>query len=150
MDLENLINEGIKTSIKSGDKIRLETLRSIRASIIEFNKSGVNRKLDESDAIKILNSAANKRKDAIELYEQGGRLDLAEKERKELDIILEFLPKKLSQNELEMEIKRIINQVGASSIKDIGKVMGQAMKELAGIADGSEVQKIVRELLSNV
>lgn len=148
MDLENIINEKIKEAIKSGDKIRLETLRSIRAAIIEFNKSGENRKLEEADAIKILNNAVKKRRDAIELYEKGGRTDLAEKEKKELEIIMEFLPKRLSESELKNEIMQIINQVGATSIKDLGKVMGLAMKQLVGKADGSEVQKIVRELLS--
>lgn len=148
MDLENLINEKIKEAIKSGDKIRLETFRSIRAAIIEFNKSGENRKLEEADAIKILNNAVKKRRDAIELYEKGGRTDLAEKEKKELEIIMEFLPKRLSESELKNEIVQIINLVGATSIKDLGKVMGLAMKQLAGKADGSEVQKIVRELLS--
>ncbi len=147
MDFESLINEKIKEAIKSGDKIRLETLRSIRASIIEFNKSGENRKLEENDAIKILNNAVKKRRDAIELYKKGGRNDLAEKEEKELEIIMEFLPQRISEIELRTELEKIIKEVGANSIKDLGKVMGHAMKLLAGKADGSKVQKMVRELL---
>ncbi len=149
MNLEEKINEELKNSIKSGDKIRMETLRSIRAAIIEFNKSGAGRELNEEDGLKILNSNAKKRKDAIVLYEQGNRSDLADKEKQELKIIEEFLPQQLSDDEVKNIIKKIKEEVGASDIKDLGKVMGPVMKELKGKADGGKVQQFVREMLSS-
>ncbi|OGU12046.1 MAG: glutamyl-tRNA amidotransferase [Ignavibacteria bacterium GWB2_35_12] len=148
MGLEEKINEELKNSIKSGDKIRMETLRSIRAGIIEFNKSGAGREMNEEDGLKILNSNAKKRKDAIALYEQGGRTDLADKEKQELAIIGEFLPQQLSDDEVKDIIKKIKNEIGAVDIKDLGKVMGPVMKELKGKADGGKVQQFVREILS--
>jgi uncharacterized protein YqeY len=149
MTLEAKINDELKNSIKSGDKIRIETLRSIRASIIEFNKSGVGREMNPDDELKILNSAAKKRKDAIVLYEQGNRNDLADKEKQELSIIEEYLPKQLSDDEVKNVIMKIKNEMGVTDIKDLGKLMGPVMKELKGKADGAKVQQFVRELLSS-
>ncbi|MBI5326670.1 MAG: GatB/YqeY domain-containing protein [Ignavibacteriae bacterium] len=148
MNLEAKINEELKYSIKSGDKIRMETLRSIRASIIEFNKSGAGRDMNPDDEFKILNSSAKKRKDAIVLYEQGNRNDLADKEKQELAIIEEFLPKQLPDDEVKGIIKKIIDETGASDIKDLGKAMGPVMKELKGKADGTKIQQFVREILT--
>ena len=149
MALEQTINEALKKAMKNGDKIRTTTLRSIRASIIEFNKSGVARAMTEDDELKILSSAAKKRKDAIEIYQNAGRTDLANNEQAELDIIQEFLPKQMTEEEITNAIKAIIEKIGAKDIKDVGKVMGSAMKELKGKADGSIVQKIVKDLLAN-
>ncbi|MGA2298766.1 MAG: GatB/YqeY domain-containing protein [FCB group bacterium] len=149
MGLEAKINEELKNAIKSGDKIRLETLRSIRAGIIEFNKSGAGREMNESDELKILNTNAKRRKDAIALYEQGGRADLADKEKSELSIIEEFLPKQMSEIEVKSIVQKIISETGATDIKDMGKVMGLSMKQLQGKADGTLVQKIVKELLGS-
>jgi len=145
MSLEQKVNDELKAAIKSGDKIRMETLRSLRASIIEFNKSGAGRTLNEDDEIKMLKSAVKKRKDAIEMFDKGGRKELAEKENKELQIISEFLPKQLTEEEVASVVSKIISETGAEGMKDMGKVMGQAMKEMKGIADGSIVQKLVKE-----
>ena len=149
MALEQTINEALKKAMKNGDKIRTTTLRSIRASIIEFNKSGAAREMTEDDELKILSSAAKKRKDAIEIYQNAGRTDLANNEQAELDVIQEFLPKQMTEEEITNAIKAIIEKIGAKDIKDVGKVMGSAMKELKGKADGSIVQKIVKDLLAN-
>ena len=147
MNFEQLINDNLKNAMKSGDKIRLETLRSLRASIIEFNKSGSDKEMTEDVAMKILNSAAKQRRDAMKLYEQGGRNDLAEKEKQELEIIREFLPEQMSGEEIKKIISGIISDTGASGMQDMGKVMGKAMQELKGKADGSAVKSIVQELL---
>ncbi len=147
MSLEQKINEEMKAAMKNADKIRLETLRSVRAAIIEFAKSGLNREMNNEDEIKILNSLAKKRKDAIAMYEQAGRNEAKEKEELELSIIQEFLPKQLSDEEITKIIKEIIEKVGASSQKDFGKVMGPSMKALSGQADGNKVQTIVKNLL---
>ncbi|MGQ9818926.1 MAG: GatB/YqeY domain-containing protein [Candidatus Kapaibacteriales bacterium] len=150
MSLEERINEELKKAIKSGDQIRMNTLRSLRASIIEFHKSGINREINFDDELKILQSAVKKRKDAIELYQKGNRMDMVEVERKELQIIEEFLPPKLSENEIQTRLQEIISELGATSLKDLGKVMGKAMNEFKGKADGSVVQKIAKELLETV
>ncbi|ROL55989.1 GatB/YqeY domain-containing protein [Bacteroidetes/Chlorobi group bacterium Naka2016] len=148
MNLEQKVGEELKKAIKEGDQIRMDALRSIRASILEFKKSGIGREMNEEDEIKILNSLAKKRKEAIEMYEQGGRTDLAEKERKELEIIKQFLPEQLSEEEIRKIVASIIQELNASSPSDLGKVMGRAMKDLKGKADGSLVQSIARELLT--
>ena len=98
--------------------------------------------------LKILNSAAKQRKDAIEMYKQAGRVESAEKEESELKIIQEFLPKQLSVEEVTAIIKNIMTANNIADMKDMGKLMGAAMKELKGKADGSVVQKIVKELLA--
>jgi uncharacterized protein YqeY len=147
MTFEQKINEDLKESMKSGDKLRLETLRSLRASIIEFSKSGTGKDMSEEDAQKILLNASKKRKDAIEMYKQAGRQDLLEKEESELAIIAAYLPEQLSESEVLDSLKSIIQQAGAEGPKDMGKVMGLAMKELRGKADGTLVQQCLKQLL---
>ena len=147
MTFEQKINEDLKESMKSGDKLRLETLRSLRASIIEFSKSGTGKDMSEEDAQKILLNASKKRKDAIEMYKQAGRQDLLEKEDSELAIIAAYLPEQLSESEVVDALKSIIQQAGAEGPKDMGKVMGLAMKELRGKADGTLVQQCLKQLL---
>ncbi len=149
MNLEAKINEELKAAIKKGDKLRMETLRSIRAAIIEFNKSGVGREMNEDDEIKILQHNVKKRKDAIELYDKAERYELAHKERTELEIINEFLPKQLTHEEIKQVISDVTSNLGASDMKDFGRVMGEAMKQLKGRAEGSMVQEIVKNILSN-
>ena len=147
MTFEQQINEDLKQAMKSGDKLRLETLRSLRASVIEFNKSGTGKELSEEDSQKILLNASKKRKDAIEMYKQAGRLDLMQKEEDELAIIASYLPEQLTESEIVDALKGIIAQLGAEGPKDMGKVMGQAMKELRGKADGNLVQQCLKTLL---
>lgn len=147
-EFEQKINEELKSAMKSGDKIRLNTIRSIRAAILEFQKSGIDREINQEDFFKILNSAAKKRKDSIELYTAANRKDLADIESNELKIIEEFLPEKMSENDISDFIKEFIKNVSAEGMKDFAKVIGPVMKELKGKADGSFVQKLVKELLS--
>ncbi|MBU3678685.1 MAG: GatB/YqeY domain-containing protein [Candidatus Kapabacteria bacterium] len=148
MSLTETINEQLKTAMKSGDKLRLETLRSLRAGILEFEKSGVDRAMTPDDEFKILNSAAKKRKDAIEQYEAVGRTDAAEQERSELAIIMEFLPEQMSREEIDAAVADIARQVGASQQSDFGKLMGAATKALKGKADGGAIQQAAKALLS--
>ncbi len=148
MNLEEKVNEALRKAIKESNKLRMDTLRSIRASIIEFNKSGIGRAMTPDDELKILQSAIKKRKDAIELYEKGGRQELANREKEEIKIIQEFLPEQLSEEEVRTAVRKIITEVNANSLKDLGKVMGKAMQELRGKAEGSLVQSIAKKLLS--
>ncbi len=150
MALNKLIMDELKASMKSGNKLRTETLRSLRASLLEYEKSGADKEMSEADEIKMLNSAAKKRKDAIAMYKDAGRNELAEKEEQELVIIQEFLPKQLSDEEIAEVIKGIISKVSATGPSDMGKVMGPSMKELSGKADGGKVKTIVQNLLSSL
>ena len=147
MNLEEKINSELKDAMKTGKKDRLTALRSIRTQILEFNKSGVGREMNEDDEIKLLKSAAKKRRDAIEMYEKGGREDLLNKEKFELEVINEFLPEQLSDQEIVAVVNKAIMQTQASSMSDMGKVMGPVMKELKGKADGNKVKEIVKEKL---
>lgn len=148
MSLTDQVNEQMKAAMKNGDKLRLETLRSLRAGIIEFEKSGVGRAMTPDDEQAVLLRAAKKRKEAIEEYSKVGREDVAERERAELAIIQEFLPKQMSEEDVEQRIREIIQETGASGTGDFSKVMPVAMKELRGRADGAVVQSIVKKLLA--
>jgi hypothetical protein len=147
MNLTEKISEDMKAAMKSGNKLKLDTLRLIRASILEFEKSGANKKLAPDDEIKLLNTAVKKRKESIEQYRNAGRNDLADKEEAELIILLEYLPKQLTQEEIQNEIKRIAEQAGAKSKEDFPKLMPQVMKELKGKADGKIVKQEVEKFL---
>lgn len=148
MNLSDKIVADIKEAMKAGEKLRLETLRSIRAAILEFEKSGADHEMTDEEGITILNRAAKKRKDAIDLYATNGRDDAAAKEQEELDIISSYLPDQLRDDEVMAIVKNIVEKLGASGPGDFGKVMGMAMKELKGKTDGSVVQNAVKELLS--
>jgi len=149
MSLDQIITDQMKAAMKSGDKVRLDTVRSIRAAILEFNTSGANREMTQEDELKIVQKLAKKRKDSIEIYKTHGRIEAAEKEQQELSILEEFLPKQMEEAEIKEIIVKIIHETGATSAKDFGKVIGAAMKELRGKADGTLVQAIVKSLLEN-
>lgn len=147
MNLRDKINEDLKSAMKSGNKIRLETVRSIRALILEFEKSGTGKELNQEEELKLLTSAAKRRKDSIEQYSKAGRNDLAEREEEELKIIQEYLPKQLSEEEISFEVKKIAGEIGAGTKDDFPRLMPQVMKELKGKADGKVVKLVVEKYL---
>ncbi len=147
MSLTEQINADLKAAMKSGDTVKLNTIRSIRAQIIEFSKSGTGAAITPEIEMSMLLSAAKKRKESIEMYEKGGRQDLADQEKRELEIISSYLPKQMTKEEAEAVITKIISETGAASAKDFGKVMPLAMKELKGKFDGKVVQEIVKQKL---
>jgi len=148
MALLEKISEDLKIAMKSGDKIRVETLRMIRAGLLEKNvEKRPSGGMNQDDEISVLMSASKKRKESIEIFRLNGRNDLAEQEEKELQIIQEYLPVQLSLEEIEKYVKKVINDVGATTEKDFGKVMPVVMKELKGKADGKIIQETVRKLL---
>ena len=147
MALKERIANDMKEAMKAGRKTELETLRTLRAAILEFEKQKVGAELQETDELDLLTKAAKRRKEAIEQYEQAGRADLAEQETAELDIIAKYLPEQLSEDELRELVAGAIAKTGASEPKDFGKVMGMVMKEVKGRADGAQVQQLVKELL---
>jgi hypothetical protein len=147
MLLKEKINNDLKSAMKSGDKIRLQTIRSIRAAILEFEKSGSGTEMNEAEEIKLLSTAAKRRKESIEQFRKGGREDLALIEEAELTVIMEYLPKQLTPEEIESEIRKLAEQVGASTKADFGKLMSSVMKELKGKADGKLVKELVEKVL---
>ena len=146
MSLSEKIASDLKAAMKSGQRTRVDVLRMLKAQIknTEIEKG---RELTEEEEIQVLQSAAKKRKEAMELYEKGGRPELAAKEKEELAIIETYLPKQMSRQEVEAVVSAIISEVRASSVKDLGKVMKAAMGQLRGKADGKVVQEIVRSKL---
>ena len=148
MSLKLTIENGIKDAMRAKDADRLRALRAIKSLILLEETSGSSAEGLSADAeMKILMKAAKQRRDSLEVYVAQNRPDLAEKEQAELAIIEEFLPKQLSDAELTAKITEIIASVGASSPADMGKVMGVASKQLAGLADGKAISAKVSELL---
>ena len=147
--LKEKILEDLTNSMKAQNAFRTETLRGIRAEILKMDKSGLNREMTEEEEIQLLRRQVNMRKDSIELFESGGRMDLVEKEKKQLEIIMEYMPKPMSNEEAEKIVIKIIEETGANSQKDFGKVMGAAMKELKGNIDGKIVQEMIKSKLGS-
>jgi uncharacterized protein YqeY len=147
MSLTERINQDLKEAMKSNDSVKLQTIRSIRALILEFEKSGSGKKLNEEEEIKLLSSAAKKRKEAMEEYIKAGRNDLASIEEVELNIIKTYLPKQLTAEEILERIKQLAEQIGAKSKADFPKLMPLAIKELKGQADGKIIKETIEKFL---
>ena len=149
MALFDQISEDIKSAMKARDKVRLETLRNIKKVFLEAKTApGANDTLTDADALKIISKLAKQGKETATTYTQAGRQDLADAELAQVVVLESYLPKQLSQEEIEAEVKKIIAEVGATSMKEMGKVMGTASKQLAGKADGRVISEIVRKLLA--
>lgn len=147
MNLSKKINADLIDAMKSGDKIRLQTLRSIRALILEFEKSGSGKKFNDEEEIKLLSTAAKKRKESIEEYNKAGREDLANKEEAELNVIMSYLPKQLTEDEIIAEVKKLSESLDARTKADFPKLMPAAIKELKGKADGKSIKYAVEKIL---
>ena len=150
MSLETQIMEQMKDAMKAKDEPALRGLRAVKAEIIKMKtEPGANGQISEEGELKLLQKLVKQRKDSLEIFEKQNREDLAVKEREELAIIEKFLPKQMSADELTAEVKAIIEQVGAKSPADMGKVMGVASKQLAGKADGKAISETVKQLLAS-
>ena len=148
MTIEEQVNDGIKNAMKAHDKVRLETMRNIKKVILEAKtRPGANDRIDDAECIKLIQKLAKQGKESAEIYRQQGREDLYEQESGQVAVLEEFLPKQLDEAELTEALKAIIAEVGASSAKDMGTVMGTATKKLAGLADGKAISAKVKELL---
>lgn len=150
MALKDTIGNDLKTAMKGGDKLRLETLRGIRAALMEkeIERRGGDTPMSADDEVAVLLSAAKRRKESIEQFAKGGRQDLVDQETRELAIIQEYLPKQMSREEMAGVIRKTIAETGAQSAADFGKVMPVVMKQLKGKADGKAVQELVKEFLA--
>ena len=149
MSLQTKVMEALKEAMKAKDTVALESLRAIKSPIfLAKTEAGAAEELSEADELKLLQKLVKQRKDSAALYTQQGRNDLAEPELAQMAVIEKFLPAQLSEAEVETALRGIINQVGATTPKDMGKVMGVATKQLAGKADGKLISEIVKRLLS--
>ena len=149
MNLFDTISEEIKKAMLAKDKVRLEALRGIKKEFLEAKTAkGANDELSDETAIAILQKMVKQRKDSADIYTAQGRPDLAEDEIAQIKVIQDFLPSQLTAEELEAAVKKIVAEVGATSMKDMGKVMGVATKQLAGKAEGRAVSEMVKKLLA--
>ncbi|MGY6559342.1 MAG: GatB/YqeY domain-containing protein [Nitritalea sp.] len=148
MSLKQAIESEIKKAMLAKEKDRLRALRAIKSLILLEETKGGAAEMSEEEELKLLTKAAKQRSDSAAIYTEQGRADLAEVEQAELAVIQEFLPKQLTEEELTEAVSAIIQQVGASGPKDMGKVMGAASKALAGKAEGKLISEKVKSLLA--
>jgi len=148
MSLENTINEDLKTAMKAKDQVSLRGIRAIKSAILLFNTSGSAEGLNEEKEIALLQKLVKQRQDSLDIFEKQGREDLAVIEREEIEVIMRYLPKQLSEDEIKHHVKSIMSRLGATTMKDMGRVMGEASKEMAGKADGKMIAAVVKAMLS--
>lgn len=149
MSLQTKVMDALKEAMKAKDTIALESLRAIKSAILlAKTEAGAAAELTEEEELKLLQKLVKQRKDSAALYAQQGRNDLTEPELAQVAVIEKFLPKQLSEAEVTEAVKAIIAEVGATSAKDMGKVMGVATKQLAGKTDGKVISAIVKSLLA--
>ncbi|WP_297411752.1 GatB/YqeY domain-containing protein [uncultured Alistipes sp.] len=148
MSLEQTISKGIMEAMKAKDTVRLTTLRNIKKYILEAKTAAAGVELTDADVVRIISKLAKQGSDSAAVYTQQNRPNLAEEELAQVRVMQEFLPRQLSAGELTEAVKAIIAELGATSMKEMGQVMGAASKRLSGQADGKEISAKVRELLS--
>ena len=147
MNLELQINEDLKTAMKAKDEVALRGIRAIKTAILVVKTDGSGQAIDEVKAVQIVQKLVKQRRESLEIFEREGREDLASKEREEIAVLEKYLPKMMDEAELTVVLKEIIAATGASSARDIGKVMGTATKQLAGKADGKLISELAKKLL---
>jgi uncharacterized protein len=147
MSLEERLVEEMKQTMKSNDKLRLSTIRMIR-SALKNKEIELRKKLEDEEVVKVIQVMVRKGEESVEQFQIGGRMDLVEKEKKEIEILKSFLPQPLSQEEILKIIDQSIQEAQASSLKDIGKVMKSVMPKIGGKADGKLINQLVKERLS--
>jgi uncharacterized protein YqeY len=148
MSLENTISEAIKTAMRAKDKVALDSLRAVKSQILLLKTEARDVDVTAEQEIAILQRMVKQRKDSYDQFTAQGRNDLAEVEEAQIKVIEQFLPKQLSSEELEAEMKNIISETGAESMKDLGKVMRIASKTMAGKSDGKSISEMAKKLLS--
>lgn len=148
MSIQKEVMEQMKAAMKSKDKVALESLRALKSEFLLANTSGGDVALSEADELKIVQKLVKQRKDSAAIFTEQGRDDLANPEMEQAKILEQFLPQQLSEETLRKTIEEIVTKTGANSMRDMGKVMGIASKELGGKADGKSISMIVKELLS--
>lgn len=147
MTIKERLTQDLKEAMKSGDEVRRNAIRNLR-SAIRYAEIDTGHELSDEEAIEVVAKQAKQRRDSIEQFQQGNRPDLVKQEQQELDIIETYLPPQLTDEEITERAKAVIAEVKATSMKDMGKVMGILSREMKGLADGKRISEIVRELLS--
>ncbi|MBK8196215.1 MAG: GatB/YqeY domain-containing protein [Lewinellaceae bacterium] len=148
MSLEEKINKDLVTAMKAKDDVSLRGIRAIKSAILLAKTDGSHQAIDEAREVQILQKLVKTRQESLDIYTKNNRPELAEKEREEIAVIKRYLPAMLEGAELEAILKKIVAETGATTAKDMGKVMGAANKQLAGKADGRAISEIVKQLLS--
>ena len=149
MTLEEKIMQDLKEAMKARDEAALRGIRAVKAAILLVKTDGSGKPIDTEREIQILQKLVKQRKESLEIFEKQNREDLAKKERDEIAVIEKYLPQQMNESELETILQEIIDKVGATSVKDLGKVMGLASKELAGKSDGKMIAQVTKRLLDN-
>lgn len=148
MNLEEKVMAELKEAMKAKDTVALDSIRAIKSAILLAKTDGTGKPIDEAREIQILQKLVKSRRESLEIYEKQGRTDLAATEKSQIAVIEKFLPAQMSPEEVEVVLKGILTEVGATSPKDMGKVMGAANQKLAGKADGRMISEIVKKLLN--
>ena len=148
MSVQSQVMDQMKVAMKAKDTVALESLRALKSAFLLANTSGGSVELSEEDEIKIVQKLVKQRKDSAAIFQEQDRMDLAEPEIAQAKILEQFLPAQMGEEELKAAIEAIISQTGASSMRDMGKVMGMASQQLAGKADGKAISMVVKQLLS--
>ena len=148
MSLEKDVMTQMKAAMKAKDSVALEALRAVKGAILLAKTDNGQQELTEEEEVKLVQKLVKQRKDSAQLYREQNREDLAEPEEKQAEVIAQFLPEQLSEAEIEANVEAIIAQTGAEGMKDMGKVMGLASKELAGKADGKTISMVVKKKLA--
>lgn len=148
MSLEKRVAKELFAAMKAKDQAALRGLRAIKSAILLLQTSGSNKAITEEDEIKLLQKLIKQRKDSLEIYEKQGREDLADLEKEEIEIIQKYLPEQMDESALRDFLGKLIGEINASGMKDMGRVMGMANQQLAGKADGKTIAGIVKELLT--
>ena len=149
MTLEQQLTPALKEAMRAKDSLKLEALRAIKSALLlAKTEAGVGAALSATDEVKLLQKLVKQRKDSAAIYREQNRTDLAEPEEAQAEVIAAFLPQQLSDEEIQAKVKAVIAELGASSMKDMGKVMGKANAAMAGQADGSRIAAAVKSLLS--
>ncbi len=149
MSFTDKINGDLKEAMKAQDQVALRGIRAIKAAILLANTDGTGKDVDDERAIQILQKLVKQRRESLDIYQKQGREDLAQVEREEIAVIERYLPEQMSEDELREALKKIIQESGAQSAKDMGKVMGLASKQFAGKADGKTISLMVKQLLES-
>lgn len=149
MKFQEKLTERMKNAMKAKNQMELETLRAIKAEILLFQTNGNGEELTEETGIKIVQKLIKQRKDSLEIFVKEGRNDLAEIENKQIHILLEFLPKQLSEDELKEYLKELVTKSNIENIKDLGKAIGIASKELAGKAENKIISQMLKKILED-
>ena len=150
MTLEERIQKDLVTAMKNHQENALAALRSIKTAIQNEKTNGTYHELTDADVVGIIQKLVKQRKESMDIYSQAGRDELADKEQKEMLVLMEYVPKQLTGEEVEEKVKEIIAETGASSMKDMGKVMGLATQRMKGLAEGKTISQIVKNLLNSV